>query len=373
MLQTLSYKSLRLVVRTTPCIVTTPPSILTPNANVLVVPANAALCGTSFPYFPHPEFNPEEPTKLPRDVPPSKWGSVSLGPNQFYPVQCIDGVLQLQAPEIRNMTKNLTCKVGQCVVTKTPQSLPHFKSICHVVPPLWTRNADSSLQHFQQELLIKAYTSAFTTTLSLNKEVVVSMPLLGCGARGATSNDSIAAAISALESLAEVNGTVEFSMQQEDFCVQLLAALDTMCAATKSAGGTSKKYSTVNTSKRKFSTSIKMPEPDSCPQCSDENGYWDGSTLFVCTSCAHEWPIDLYEEASGLNEVSDGEIVRDVNGNTLETGDSVILVKDLAKGKLKKGLKCKLRVGDYGDGHDCQAKIKGLGTYALKGKFLRKV
>ena len=138
--------------------------------------------------------------------------------------------------------------------------------------------------------------------------------------------------------------------------------------------------------KRHFSTSTTrvsgtvVPEPNACPKCKDTNGYWDGGTLFVCTACHYEWPIALEEsEAADSNrnnstnsEEIDGDIV-DVNGNRIVTGDSVILVKDLAKGKLKKGLKCKLRVGDYGNGHDCQATIKGIGTYALKSQFLKKV
>ena len=65
--------------------------------------------------------------------------------------------------------------------------------------------------------------------------------------------------------------------------------------------------------------------------------------------------------------------IKDVNGKVLEAGDTCVLTQDLAKGKLKKGLKVKIRVGDYGDGHDCEATVKGVGTYALKSQFLKKV
>jgi protein PhnA len=114
-----------------------------------------------------------------------------------------------------------------------------------------------------------------------------------------------------------------------------------------------------------FSSAI--PEPGPCPECADDNAYWDGSTLFVCTNCAHEWPVDAVVE-----EVDDG-LTRDVNGNVLESGDTCVLTQDLAKGKLKKGQKVKIRLGDYGDAHDCEATITGVGTYALKSQFLKKV
>jgi protein PhnA len=124
--------------------------------------------------------------------------------------------------------------------------------------------------------------------------------------------------------------------------------------------------------KRLATTSIfAIPEPGACPECADENSYWDGSTLFVCTACAHEWPVDAAEGDEG--EENDDGLSRDVNGNVLESGDTCVLVKDLAKGKLKKGLKVKIRLGDYGDGHDCEASISQLGTYALKSEFLKKV
>lgn len=127
-----------------------------------------------------------------------------------------------------------------------------------------------------------------------------------------------------------------------------------------------------------MSSGAGMPEPDSCPECSDVNGYWDGGTLFVCTACAHEWPIDTTGSDTGTDQDDDSSnadttAVRDSNGVELQTGDSAMLIKDLAKGKLKKGLKVKLRVGDYGDDHDCEATIKTVGTYALKSEFLKKV
>lgn len=65
-----------------------------------------------------------------------------------------------------------------------------------------------------------------------------------------------------------------------------------------------------------------MPAIPACPQCSLENTYPDGA-LFVCADCGHEW-------AAGDGEVTgDAVVVRDVNGNPLEAGDTVVVIKDL--------------------------------------------
>jgi protein PhnA len=63
-----------------------------------------------------------------------------------------------------------------------------------------------------------------------------------------------------------------------------------------------------------------------CPSCTKENTYQDGD-LYICADCFHEWSVN----GSGIGEpgeTGDG-IVRDVNGNPLADGDSVILIKDL--------------------------------------------
>jgi protein PhnA len=93
----------------------------------------------------------------------------------------------------------------------------------------------------------------------------------------------------------------------------------------------------------------------------------------VCIACGNEWPVaDASRGATADTEIGD-DLTRDANGNVLERGDTVVLVKDLGKG-LKKGTKVKnIRLGDYGDGHDIEASIPGLGTYELKSQFLKKV
>lgn len=106
-----------------------------------------------------------------------------------------------------------------------------------------------------------------------------------------------------------------------------------------------------------------------CPQCGMENTYPDGEQ-YICADCAHEWPMVA-------NAASDEQtIVRDVNGNTLQSGDSVVVIKDLkVKGSsipLKQGTvirNIRLVDGDveHIEGHS--DKIKGL---VLKVCFLRK-
>lgn len=113
------------------------------------------------------------------------------------------------------------------------------------------------------------------------------------------------------------------------------------------------------------------PEPGPCPECSDENGYWDGATSFACIACGHEWPVGTSSTGGDQANTDDDGAVRDINGNIIVAGDTVVLTKELGKG-LKKGLKIiKIRVGDFGDDHDCQGSIPGIGTFNLKSQFLK--
>jgi protein PhnA len=66
-----------------------------------------------------------------------------------------------------------------------------------------------------------------------------------------------------------------------------------------------------------------MPAIPACPQCGLENTYPDGA-LTVCADCGHEWAAGDAGAGSGS-----GTVVRDVNGNVLEAGDSVVVIKDL--------------------------------------------
>ncbi len=110
-----------------------------------------------------------------------------------------------------------------------------------------------------------------------------------------------------------------------------------------------------------------------CPQCGQENTYPDGDQ-FICPDCVHEWP---QVAAAGQDDGATGDgVVRDANGNPLQDGDAVILVKDLkVKGSsstLKKGTKIKsIRLVDGADGHNVDCKTD-LGSMLLKSEFLKK-
>src|SRR5512140_421881 len=105
-----------------------------------------------------------------------------------------------------------------------------------------------------------------------------------------------------------------------------------------------------------------------CPKCSSELTYEDAS-MYVCPECAHEWPT---EAAAGATEQRS---VRDANGNVLQDGDTVMVIKDLkVKGSssvVKVGTKVKnIRLVE-GD-HDIDCKIEGIGAMGLKSEFVRK-
>lgn len=104
----------------------------------------------------------------------------------------------------------------------------------------------------------------------------------------------------------------------------------------------------------------------SCPQCESPYGYFSGIELYVCPDCAFEW---------NPNELEVGFMVKDANGNILENGDSVIVIKNLpvkgASGSIKAGTKVKNIRLSSGD-HNIDCKIDGFGAMALKSEFVKK-
>ena len=111
-----------------------------------------------------------------------------------------------------------------------------------------------------------------------------------------------------------------------------------------------------------------MSDLPDCPECNAQYTYQDG-ILLVCPSCGHEWaPGDE-------TQAGDNDAVRDANGNALQSGDTVIVIKDLKiKGSssvVKGGTKVKnIRLVD-GD-HDIDCKIDGIGAMQLKSEFVKK-
>ena len=113
-----------------------------------------------------------------------------------------------------------------------------------------------------------------------------------------------------------------------------------------------------------------MSDIPACPLCAMENTYPDGGN-YVCADCGHEWPI-----ASAASVADAAAVVRDVNGNVLNSGDTVTVIKDLkVKGSsipLKQGTVIRnIRLVDGDDEHieGSSDKIKGL---VLKVCFLKK-
>jgi protein PhnA len=105
-----------------------------------------------------------------------------------------------------------------------------------------------------------------------------------------------------------------------------------------------------------------------CPKCGSEFTYEDGE-MYVCPECAHEWP------KTAAASTDEKRVVKDANGNVLQDGDSVTVIKDLkVKGSssvVKVGTKVKnIRLVE-GD-HDIDCKIDGIGAMGLKSEFVKK-
>lgn len=113
-----------------------------------------------------------------------------------------------------------------------------------------------------------------------------------------------------------------------------------------------------------------MSDLPKCPECSSEYTYEDGA-MYVCPECGHEW-----SKVAAAASTDTGPIVKDANGNVLQDGDTVSVIKDLkVKGSslvVKVGTKVRnIRLVD-GD-HNIDCKIDGVGAMALKSEFVKKV
>ncbi|HHY73397.1 MAG TPA: alkylphosphonate utilization protein [Bacillus bacterium] len=113
-----------------------------------------------------------------------------------------------------------------------------------------------------------------------------------------------------------------------------------------------------------------MANLPNCPKCNSQYTYEDGS-LLICPECAYEWTLEAETEKN-----EDQKIIKDANGNILQDGDTVTVIKDLkVKGSslvVKIGTKVKsIRLVD-GD-HDIDCKIDGIGAMKLKSEFVKKV
>ncbi|WP_413584745.1 zinc ribbon domain-containing protein YjdM [Bdellovibrio sp. HCB274] len=117
-----------------------------------------------------------------------------------------------------------------------------------------------------------------------------------------------------------------------------------------------------------------MSTENKCPQCGSENIYEDGN-LWICPECTHEW--SAHSTNSAEVPATADNVIKDANGNVLQDGDTVVVIKDLKiKGSssvVKVGTKVKnIRLQEGGDGHDISCKIDGFGAMNLKSEFVKK-
>ncbi|WP_284197575.1 zinc ribbon domain-containing protein YjdM [Chitinimonas prasina] len=113
-----------------------------------------------------------------------------------------------------------------------------------------------------------------------------------------------------------------------------------------------------------------MSNLPACPLCTLENTYPDGDN-YVCADCGHEWA----QQTAAQADDGDGAVIKDANGNVLQDGDAVVLIKDLkVKGSsitLKQGSKVKsIRLVSGGD-HEVDCRMDA-GNFMLKACFLKK-
>lgn len=109
-----------------------------------------------------------------------------------------------------------------------------------------------------------------------------------------------------------------------------------------------------------------------CPKCNSEYTYEDG-VLLICPECGYEWTLE--SEAAKAEE----SLIKDANGNVLNDGDTVTIIKDLkvkgATSALKQGTKVKniKLIPDATDDHNIDCKIDGFGAMKLKSSVVKKI
>lgn len=104
-----------------------------------------------------------------------------------------------------------------------------------------------------------------------------------------------------------------------------------------------------------------------CIKCHEPYAYLD-SNMYICPMCGEEW---------NESETIEDNSIKDANGNILNDGDTVIVMKDLkvkgASAPLKQGTKVKNIRLNYDSDHNIDCKIDGLGAMQLKSEFVKKL
>lgn len=117
-----------------------------------------------------------------------------------------------------------------------------------------------------------------------------------------------------------------------------------------------------------------MPESTQCPKCQSPYGYPTGTSM-MCPECGNEWNPDEAVSTESTQTDVDAFVVKDANGNVLQDGDTVVLIKDLpvkgAPKPIKAGTKVKNIKLTSGD-HNIDCRIDGFGAMALKSIYVKK-
>ncbi|PVH25431.1 zinc ribbon domain-containing protein YjdM [Sphingobacterium corticibacter] len=105
-----------------------------------------------------------------------------------------------------------------------------------------------------------------------------------------------------------------------------------------------------------------------CLHCQSVYVY-EMDALLICPECGHEWNAD--EIPADSSELT----VKDSNGNVLQNGDNVVVIKNLPVKGAPKGIKAGTKVKNIrlvdGD-HNIDCKVEGFGAMALKSEFVKK-
>jgi protein PhnA len=113
---------------------------------------------------------------------------------------------------------------------------------------------------------------------------------------------------------------------------------------------------------------FKMNELSPCPACKSTYTY-EMDNLLMCPECGHEWnPEESVAE-------TDEFVVKDSNGNILQNGDSVVIIKNLPVKGSPQGIKAGTKVRNIrlvDSDHNIDCKIDGFGAMALKSEFVKK-
>jgi protein PhnA len=115
-----------------------------------------------------------------------------------------------------------------------------------------------------------------------------------------------------------------------------------------------------------------MSDTTPCPKCKSDLTYADGE-LMICTQCFHEW--NPAEENTTEEAPAATDKILDANGNELQDGDTVIIIKDLPVKGSSKPVKAGTKVKNIkltNGNHNIDCKVDGFGAMGLKSQYVRK-